>query len=174
MPWPRALAAPCTPEFQTPTLTVLCAPDHRSAEALHVPAPQALEPLLLWAIHCPVPQSPLQVHVLQSPALWLLHICTHLRHRANITAGKLVPYILELLLLHECPCSRYQICPHSIGTHASDISATTTVRHLQAKLSTMRDSLGQDIPQRRKKIRMSPAAFTTEDPNSTHGSCRHQ
>lgn len=127
-PWPRALAAPCTPVFQTPTLTVLCAADHKSAAALHVPAPQALEPLLLWAIHCPVPQSPLQVHVLQSPALWLLHICTHLRHRANITAGKLVPYILELLLLHECPCSRYQICPHSIGTHASDISVTTTVR----------------------------------------------
>lgn len=109
-----------------------------------------------------------------APALWLLHICTHLRHRANITAGKLVPYILELLLLHECPCSRYQICPHSIGTHASDISVTTTVRHLQAKLSTKRDPLGQDIPQGRIKIRMSPAAFTTEDPNSTHGSCRHQ
>lgn len=58
------------------------------------------------------PQShyPLQAHVLQSPAPWLLHMYPQLRHRATTTTREPVPWTLELPTLYEHLCSRSQIC----------------------------------------------------------------
>lgn len=100
----------------------------------------------------------------------LFHMCSSLRHRA---AGKQVPWTLQLWLLHKYPCSRSQVCccsrvPMYQTTVPPPLEGTRKPNITKKEMPLVMTS-----PEGEKEVRRSPAAFSTEDPNSTHNSCTH-